>query len=224
MYDYCRILKKRKRKKRLAVLVSALLAVAVIAVCHYAFYMVPLIRRIAEEQARILATTSVGRAAAETVTDAYSYGDLIEVSKDADGNIVLLQANSTLIHVLVRTTASRAQSNLGAAEELNIRVPMGTLTGFTFLSGRGPDVTVKAIPVGVISTQVESEFIAAGINQTLHKIFLRVRADITLILPGFESRVSSTTHIPITESLLVGKVPDFYFTSAFFDKTLNLVP
>jgi len=226
--DYCRVIgkkQKRKKKRRLLVMIAAaFLLVAALSAAHYVFNIIPIVRRVAEEETRKVATSSVGRAAAETVTDAYSYNDLIQITLDADGNIALLQANSTLIHVLVRTTAARAQANVSGAEVINIRVPLGTLSGLTFLAGAGPPVTLRAKPIGIVSTEVLSEFTSAGINQTLHRIFLRVRADVTYILPGFTGRVSSTTHIPVTESVLVGKVPDFYFSSALFDKTLNLTP
>jgi len=179
---------------------------------------------VTEDEARKPASVSVGRAAAETVTGAYGYGDLVSVTLDADGNIAMVQANSTLIHVLVRNTAAKAQANINAAGMLSARVPLGTLSGLTFLSGAGPDVTFRGKTVGVISTEVLTEFSAAGINQTLHRIFVRVRADVTVVLPGFTIKITSTTHVPITESVLVGKVPNFYFDSDAFGKTLNLTP
>ena len=224
MYDYCRVIKKRKRKKRLLILSAVVLLAAVLAGAHYNFYVIPTIRKIAEEEVRILATSSVGKAAAETVTDTYSYHDLVEVTSDSDGNIVLLQANSTFIHVLVRTAATRAQTYLGEITEANVRVPLGTVSGITFFSGRGPDILIKVMPIGSVSTQVETEFVSVGINQTLHRIYVRLRADVTVIMPGFEGKVSSSVHIPITESVLVGKVPDFYLNSPAFDKVLNLMP
>ena len=221
----CRIVyKRKKRKKRLIVFLSVCFLIVIIFCFHYFFYMVPTIKIIAEEELRLLATTSVGKAAAETVTDAYSYSDLIEVTKNSNGDIVLLQANSTLIHVLIRTAAAKAQQYIAETEELNLSIPLGTLSGIALLSGYGPKVKINVLPIGIISTQVESEFVSVGINQTLHKIYIKIRADITMILPGLESRISSYVHIPIAESTIIGKVPDVYFNSGLFEKVLNLVP
>ena len=223
MYDYCRIVIKnpRRRKKKLPIILAVFFLAAILSMSHYFFFALPIIRRISEEEARILATSSVGKAAAQTVTDNYSYRDIIEVTKDAEGNIVLLQANSTFIHVLIRTAATRAQTYIGEVQEMTIRIPFGTLSGVTFLSGRGPNISIKAIPIGIISTEVGSEFIAVGINQTLHRIFVKIRADVTIIMPGYEGRVSSSVHIPIAESVLVGKVPSFYLSSPLFENMLN---
>ena len=58
-----------------------------------------------------------------------------------------------------------------------------------------------------------SEFEEAGINQTRHKIFLNVIADMRVILPGVDKTISTCTEVLVCESLLVGKVPQIYLSN-----------
>ena len=53
-------------------------------------------------------------------------------------------------------------------------MPLGTITGIPMLSGVGPKITMKFTPVGAVLSDFDSEFVAAGINQTVHRVKLRL--------------------------------------------------
>ena len=69
----------------------------------------------------------------------------------------------------------------------------------------------------------KSEFVSAGINQTVHRIYLEVSSVVNLILPIFDDPVQTYTQVLICESVIVGTVPDFYFSNAM-GSLLDLVP
>ncbi len=223
MYQAYRI-KKRKRKKGLIITLSVLFTLIAAFLLHYFLYVAPLFKKVSEEQTRAFITATVEKASAEIVTNTYSYRDFVEIVKDGDNNIALLQANSVLVHTLARSVSAKANEYISAAGNLTIEIPLGNMTGITLFAGRGPLYSVKAIPVGVISVQILSEFFGAGINQTLHRISFHIRANVDVILPGVDSQVSVDVPVPVAESVIVGKVPQFYLNSGMFDKTLNLVP
>ena len=63
-----------------------------------------------------------------------------------------------------------------------------------------------------------------GINQTLHRIFLNIDAQLSVVIPGVDVTVNTETEVLLAESVIVGKVPDTYLQSDKLDEMLNLVP
>ena len=75
-----------------------------------------------------------------------------------------------------------------------------------------------------MNTNFETEFETAGINQTRHKIFLTLRATISLIVPTGSQLVDVTSKVPIVESIIVGEVPQSFVDVNDKDDMLNLIP
>ena len=108
-------------------------------------------------------------------------------------------------------------SGLSAMEEETVAIPAGSLTGLTLLSGHGFSIPVKLLGVTNIRSRLDSTLTAAGINQTLHRIDLVVEADLVLLLPGGPCAHSISTRLPLTETVLLGQVPDNYTYFSQFD-------
>ena len=87
---------------------------------------------------------------------------------------------------------------------------MGTLTGVPWLSARGPSVSIKMIPQGVIKAQFVSEFVSAGVNQTHHRLIMNVSMTASAVIPGFTSQVEVLSDFLIAETVIVGDVPEYY--------------
>ena len=63
---------------------------------------------------------------------------------------------------------------------------------------------------GGVNTNLSSEFIDNGINQTLHRIYLDVDTNINIITPFNIIGNSYKTRVLLAESIIVGKVPESY--------------
>ena len=72
----------------------------------------------------------------------------------------------------------------------------------------GPKVPVKIEPIGNVVTSYESKFESAGINQTRHKIYLNISAKVRLKLPMNNDDIDVTTQIPVSDTIIVGKIPN----------------
>ncbi|HYE80527.1 MAG TPA: sporulation protein YunB, partial [Clostridia bacterium] len=53
------------------------------------------------------------------------------------------------------------------------------------------------------------DFAEAGINQTRLKIYLMVRTDVQIIVPLASNKIDVTTHIPISETIIVSDVSEW---------------
>lgn len=173
-------------------------------------------------QVRAIATNSVNVAATSVLNDGITYDQLFEVVKDQDGKITMIQANSPRINKIAREIANLAQANLDSLGTQEIAIAAGTFTGLALLTGFGPDVTIKIVPIGTANCDFVSYFQPAGINQTLHKIYIDVYADIDIITPIDQPRVQVKAEILVCENLIIGQVPEVYLNMADISDMLDL--
>ena len=155
-------------------------------------------------------TASAVNDAVYTVMSELNNNQLVTVQHNSVGDVVLLQANSTVIGKIAKDTAKIVEDKINSVQSLSVSVPIGTLTGITFLIGDGPNVDFTLEPIGSVACKVYSQFESAGINQTLHKIYLEITSKVDVVLPRRSSTVTLNTPVLLAESVLVGKIPDTY--------------
>ena len=93
---------------------------------------------------------------------------------------------------------------------MTLDIPLGNLAGGMLLTGRGFPVRIKLVPIGDVSGEIYSEFSETGINQTLHRIYLRVRVSMNMIVASDTVRLELADDILVAETVIVGRVPDAY--------------
>lgn len=174
--------------------------------------------------AHSIALETVNRAAQQVVGEGISYDELMEVKMDTDGRVSMLRANTMRMNQIATQTAILAQEELNSIENQMVNVPLGAALGIRFLGGFGPRIAVQIVPVGAVSTQFETEFETAGINQTRHKLFLTLETSVSLIVPADSRKVRVTSTVPIAESIIVGQVPDSFVDVNNEEDMLNLLP
>ena len=218
----CKIYKK-KRKKRLIVL-SVFLLLGLGVYFFLSQFVYPVIRTVSREYVRSAAIDSVNKSVGEVMDNNPYYVNLTKVEHDAAGNITMIYADSAAVNSLARNVTQCAQNNLSSIGEEGIKIPLGSLSGISFLAGRGPDLNIRAVQVGNIDTSFKSEFVSQGVNQTLHKLFIEVSASVNIIIPGAENKVTTVTSVLVSESIIIGKVPDVYLSGDASGLVYNLVP
>lgn len=175
-------------------------------------------------QAYSVAVETVNRAVRDCVGEGLDYGSLVETTMDPEGRVTLLRTRAGAMNRLASETALKAEQELNGLENQNVYIPLGSALGIKFLAGAGPHIRTRIIPIGAVSTGFESTFESAGINQTRHKIFLTLRATVSLILPNGSQRVEVNNTFPLAESIIVGQVPDSFVDVNNQEDMLNLLP
>lgn len=196
---------------RIAVVLTIFLAAFIFCTVYFRNNIVPTVMGSAVAEVRAICTNSVNLAVTTVVGGGLKYDDLFTVVKDSDGDVSMVQANSPEINLISREIANLAQANLDALGSQEISVPAGTFTGLALLMGMGPEVTISVIPIGSALCDFVSYFTSAGINQTLHKIYINVHAVISIVTPIDEPTITVTAEVLVAENLIVGDVPQFYF-------------
>ena len=171
-----------------------------------------------------MAVETINRAMKQAMGQGVTYEELIDAQMDAQGRVSMLRANTMRMNELASQTALLAERELGSAENQVVEIPLGAALGVSFLSGFGPRLEVQILPVGAVHTSFDTEFETAGINQTRHKIFLNLRATVSLIVPTGSQLVEVTSTVPIAESIIVGEVPESFVDVNNEEDMLNLIP
>lgn len=194
--------RSKKHPYRFKALLFAVVVIAVLIVSEIG------ISSISEELTYLAAnkylTLTVNKTA-EKVINKYSDTEFIRMQKDESGNIVSLDANSSEINKFKSELSTKITNALNGRK--SVGVPFGSLTEIALLNGRGFDVPVKLNYEGVADIEIRSEFISAGINQTCHRITLKVKAAVVSQSKLFFARADNTTEFIVSETIIVGNVP-----------------
>ena len=210
---------------RIGVALTLFVAAFIFCTVYFRSNIVPTVMGSAVAEVRAMCTETINSAVTAVVGGGVEYDDLFSVVRDDAGNIEMVQANSPEINMVAREIAGLAQANLDALDLKEISIPIGTFTGLALLTGLGPDVTISVMPIGSALCDFVSYFIAAGINQTLHKIYIDVHAEINIITPLEEPTITVKAEVLVAENLIVGEVPEFYFGGSMLNGGyLDLTP
>ena len=79
------------------------------------------------------------------------------------------------------------------------------------LSEVGPKINIKLSTSGNVETNLKSEFKTAGINQTLHQIYLEIKCQIIILTPYDTVSEDIVNYVLIAESIIVGEIPSSYY-------------
>lgn len=155
--------------------------------------------------------TKISNEQATAVMANYSYEDLVKISKDEEGNVKMISANMITINEIISDIPILIQDELEKDNNSKFYIKLGSFTGTKILAGRGPDVEIKMSSVGSVETDLRSEFNEAGINQTLHRIYLEVKCNVTILTPFDNIEEQIVNQVLLTEGVIVGNIPSTYY-------------
>lgn len=170
----------------------------------------PVLLTVAQVQTKNAVTVVLEEAImAELERQALGYDDLVTVERAQDGTITAITTNMAAMNRLRSTLVDALLPTVEEIDEEAIAIPLGSLVESEILWGRGPTIKVQAFTVGTVTAEFESEFTSAGVNQTLHKIWLALCVPTTVLLPGTQMEIAVDTRLCVAETVIVGKVPSY---------------
>ncbi len=194
-------------KKRVLAVISILTVLLVFLLLQYR----PLMLDSACNLARNTANEVINRTVCDLLAEEnIAYDELITVTYDANGAVRTLQANAARINRVKSETALRVQASFREHAVQSVSVPLGTLCGFTMLSGLGPPLRCRSLLTALPTVGLDYHFDGAGINQTLHSIIMTVTVPLSVTLPLQDRDIEVKASFLIGETILVGEVPDAY--------------
>lgn len=208
--------KKLKFVKIMTILIIAILVANVIIKA-----MNPIIDTLCRDKARSIATIISNEKATKVMAN-YEYEDIMTINRDSNNNITMIKANVITINKIISDVALEIQKALNEKRDEELYVRLGSFTGTKFLSGSGPKIPMKITTVGNVITDFKSEFSSAGINQTLHRVYLQVDCTALIVTPYESIEETISNQVILIENIIVGTVPSTYYNLEGINKD-NLI-
>lgn len=177
----------------------------------------PIFDTLCENQAKSIATI-ISNEQATNIMREHRYDELFTIEKDTNGNIAMIKSNVISINEIISDVAIKIQEELNKQGREDIEIALGSFTGIKLLSGRGPGIKIRISSVGNVETDLRSEFIAQGINQTLHRIYLQVICKVSILTPFKDVTKDISNQVLIMENAIMGTIPDTYYNIEGIDK------
>lgn len=191
---------------------------------YYFFVASPVIKTYSAQETKSVTEKAINLAVSNVINRTLSYDALIDINYSQTGEIVSFSANQYEINTITREIVKETQYQMNSLGQDGLKLNFGTLSGIPFLIGYGPKIKLNLIPIGVVSTNFDSQFSSVGINMTKHSLFLFINVHVTIVLPIQSYDIRTSNQVLLAESIIVGKVPEVYLNGQSLGKSLNLVP
>lgn len=189
--------------------------ICIIIVAILTFYAItktlnPIINQLCIDKAKNIAT-NISNEEATVIMNKYSYEDIVTIVRDDEGNVIMLQTNTKNINAIISDIPVNMVKKFEEEDNCNISIYLGSALGTKYFSARGPKINMKIANVGNVETKLESEFQSQGINQTLHRIYLNLVCEVTILTPYDTIKQKIENQVLLAESVIVGNVPNSYY-------------
>ena len=188
------------------------LALGFTCMCCYILHVVrPTFAALAENKARTLAIYNINRAVSDKITQANpQYDDVVELTHNSENGVTALKSNLSGISKLKSDLNLEIMNSLSGMETDTLKIPLGSLLGNDIFAGLGPMISFQVLPYGTAETDITTNFTEAGINQTMLDVSVKVKADISVLMPTMRKKSTVETSVPVMQTVIVGNTPDSY--------------
>lgn len=244
-----RLLLKRKKQKHkilfpILLILTLVIILSFIFIKYYSNKAYPVLKSYAEAETKKLTILIINKAITKKLYN-IDVEDLIKVTYNKDGEIILIDFDTKKTSQILSTITSLVELNLRAVEEGKIdmlelpenslsnynmellskqiicEIPFGLTTGSSLLANIGPKIPVKMSLLGDVSTSFSTKVEEYGINNALLKLLINITVNTKVILPISTEELTIEASIPIGMKVVQGKIPNYYLNG--FTKESNIV-
>jgi sporulation protein YunB len=204
----------RKRMKRRVKWLIALLVLLFVALQSMLFLDRELrepLMFLAKIRINQMATEAINTAITDEIAQSADSEKLIQWKTDESGKIKGFLIDYKQQMSLTAKTIAVVNRVLKEREDVPERIPIGHALNSPFISSLGPSVSVKFHPASAVKVDVDTKQSSAGINMLLVEVFVRIKADIAVVIPFDQEPQSIASEIPLSYVLVVGDVPTYYY-------------
>lgn len=203
---------RRTRKSRGYRLLFAIIVVLISLVVIFVYNVFVHMDEISRIESERFAVKLINSAVSEAVPDELLQ-EMISSSANEKGDVRSLSldhAKASRINTLISEAVTR---KLEECENEGLSIPIGTLSGISFLNGKGFGLSLDLSCIGSVFTDITSEFVSCGINQSKYRVYVKISVKLNAILPISSTEVSVDYNYLLGERIIVGDVPQAYFSA-----------
>lgn len=203
--------KSSKIKRKFIAVVVMLLLFSIGFFVLFEFKARDLVHITVDNELEVIAQSSMDNAVLQVLDDiVIDYDNLVVTETSGSSLVTSLKTDSKKINMLKAEISNAITENIKQDKSVSVAVPVGAFTGLVLLSSTGPDLPVRLRMGGSCTTTIESEFTSAGINQTVHHIYLYVEADVSLTCPIIQYETTVISKYELCQTVIVGDTPNMY--------------
>ena len=183
-------------------------------------YMNPIFEQVSTYEAKKLATI-IANDQTTKVMQNYNYDSMFSIEKDSEGKVSMIQMNMYRVNIIISDIAYYIQEQMRKPENSNISIPMGNFLGMNLFSGYGPHINMRVVLLGNVETDLRSEFISKGINQTLHRVYLQIDCPVQILSSYKSMKENVSNQFLLAENVIVGEIPSTYYNLEAFENPID---
>lgn len=146
----------------------------------------------------------------ETVSTLGEQGELYRIEKAENGSISSVQANNDKLNKLQNQLRNGINKRLSANRYDELVLTLGDLTDITYFSGKGLELHIGFQQAGIVDTDIVTEFLSAGVNQTKFKASVIITVEFKALPPYGNETITVSQEYIAADEVIVGAVPNFY--------------
>lgn len=173
--------------------------------------LAPTIKEIARFKVEQLANHAINETLSTNIMQGSDFRQLVDFQKDEQGQIQSALFNNNEYSRIVSETLHLITPILEEMESEPLKLPLGQVLHSNLLASLGPKIPAKLIPFGDVQVRMETRIQNAGINNVIYTAVLVIEAKVKIIIPFSTEPATIHSELPISNAMIVGNVPQFYY-------------
>ena len=171
----------------------------------------PVIIEVAVAQSENIASSIIESAINSVLYEnGITYSSLVDIEKDDSGRVTTVKADTIKMNMLKSEIGAEISNDILETDSREISIPLGTILGISALSGKGPKIKTTVTLASNVTSTIKNTFTSAGINQTLHEIFVNVNATVYVVMPKNSATAEVNSNYCIAQTVIIGTVPETF--------------
>ncbi len=199
--------KVRKIRKTLIILISVLICSIIL----FEMQAIPFTAKCVKKQAKTVSTKIIAQSVSDISDEMkIKYSDFAKLRYSDSGDLKSISEDTVHVNKFKSAITLRIQEKLDKNELYRFELPLGAFTDITMLSTFGPPIEITFALTGSVNCHLKSRFESAGVNQTVHHIYIVVDTEIISISPEYSEKIKFKTEYEIAQTVIVGSVPSTF--------------
>lgn len=202
------LVRKKKKHTKLKVFIIVL----ILLVLTLLFVVEKLIKgktkEIAQIKSEIYAEEIINNSVGECLDECYDY-EFVKKNYNND-KIISIDIQSDEVNSFKHLLTETVNKKLNEAKNQSCEISLGAVFSSNLLSGIGPSINIYFQKEGSVNLDIISDFSSAGINQTIHRVYVTVNMDILAVTPSGNFPFPYSTEYVLSETVIIGDTPQMY--------------
>jgi len=198
-------------KRAILIVLLSFIAFSTAAFVYVERNLRPPLMHVASMRVKQIVTRAINEAIASHVASRADAERLVEWQKSKDGRVTGFMLNYAEHMRITSETIETVQRTLNEIKHVPEHIPVGQAIGSAVIASFGPRMPVRFEPVGAARVELGTRQRDAGINMILVEVYIRITAEMAIIIPFDTKPETVVTEIPISYLLVVGDVPMYYY-------------